>query len=82
MCTGTTGGYNAAGERCCGALGMSIRTGEKRKSLFSFFSLILFIFRLRSHVICLFHPFLFWPPACLFSLRQTDLVIWTVIVVV
>jgi hypothetical protein len=52
---------------------------RREKVSFLFF---LFIFRLRSHVICLFHPFLFWPPACLFSLRQTDLVIWTVIVVV
>lgn len=55
---------------------------RREKVSFLFFSLILFIFQLRSHVICLFHPFLFWPPACLFSLRQTDLVIWTVIVVV
>jgi hypothetical protein len=73
------GGYNAARERCCGALGMSIRTGEKRKSLFSFFS-----FYISVAVSCyLSIPSIsFLASRVSFSLRQTDLVIWTVIVVV
>lgn len=40
---------------------------ERREKVSSFFSLmILFIFRLRSHVICLFHPFLFGLPRVFF----------------
>lgn len=82
MCTGTTGGYNAARERCCGALGMSIRTGEKRKSLFSFFFFNSFYISVAVPCYLSIPSISFLASRVSFSLHQTDLVIWTVIVVV